>query len=186
MSSAHVWTGEMVAELEFNQLKQTSNRLRSLRENSLLPHERVAGDVPLEKAVTPHKIKLRDARLRKAECNRAAWAQLVSLTGSKGASVFIHSVGRALGRVSPFQKCEQYNLPVVENAIDADVVVAPDAGTIPELLHWELFRGGGLQCAPQFSIDNVGAAAEFKAAVSRGGKRYVWLSGRFQRERGAG
>ena len=161
MSSANVWTGEMVAELEFNQLKQTSSRLRSLRENSLLPHEQSAGDVHLEKELTAHKIKLRDARLRKAERKRAAWGKLVSLTVREGASVFIHSVGRALGRVSPFQKCEQYNLPVVENAIDADVVVAPEPGNIPELLNWELFLSGGLLFTPHCLIDNVGAAAEF-------------------------
>ena len=60
--------------------------------------------------------------------------------------------------------------------------MAPEPGNIPELLNWDLFLSGGLLCTPQFFIDSVGAAAEFKAAVSRGGKRYVWLSDRFQRE----
>ena len=185
MSSADVWRDQFTKEVDFNNAKYLKERLKSLREGSLLPGEIYFGDADLELASRTHRIALRDARLRAAARKRLALRKGMQPLDSS-MSIFVHSTGAVPLSISVDDKCRQLGCSTVGNALDADIVVVSDLTILPDIVCWDLTFSGGRLCTAKEFVDGRARGAEFKAAVSVGGTvrqpRAIWLSSRFQRE----
>ena len=181
--SADVWDDRMPAELDFNNDKQNANRIRSMMAGTLLPQEVRPGDADIERGVRANKIKLREGRFRAAE-NKKKTLSSKCFELARGHRVYLHSLGSAaLWSRTPADKCEREGIPLVDNPIDADVIVTANPGNASELLNWSLFLSGGIMCTPEAFVHGAGLAITFNAAVAVGGayrNRVVWLSRPFQ------